>query len=1120
MLDSLKFCNVHSKKTYGRLRILDETESRDFVKQSENETFDSLHASISSTLNSTVYSNLELTPRSKVKAVLERFDMDEFELSKRCFHSVKNYNTYSNGNLSSEIISDDNAYERVKKMLINQGMNKGGQVNKGLFNVFDTSLFSDSSEKLIFGSDKYFLSSVTEFDENFGLKDKLGLMQSSQKKNAHLKIQKVETSFDNILEHNSSIEKDFSLIKKEKIKRTITKKAMEEMLKETERIDRGMALVPERKLDKKTSILNFLKKVGYKTDFLLESSLDHQGLKEESGATRSVSKLDISFMDNYFFQNSDNLNMSSKNQKPFSLDFGIMNITSKFPKATKDCSTPRKIRHVDTQIHKKMSFKTLVSENSSDSELEIDSSFCNSKILGKESKSFIRYKKTDVSYFDLARLGSPSQKSRIKNKLFDHELLVKAAEQVKFERFEREDEFKQKGIILTFFEELKVEDIKKNENRSCKDSDNNEDIWSDVYFTQSVEKSNHENFYSVDSYNGYIVHGNDNMNTNANFDFSDHLDLEDIQSTKIYDVHQISQSDGINDTVVRKKTYRNNSRRIIMDDENEHTGFCNFGLLQDSVDNTLNLSQFFSSTLPNKHVTNNFLQNNIVNGDIVNNSLDVNDLSKETSLKLSQSDVDVNLEVLDNMNNSDCKSMYCSDNGNSEKIEKEFENTQLSMFDPPSSDIVFNSSPISYKYLHSNTAEDGLNASVDSLSNILIHGNSKGKKRLIQRVSNDSNDGDITNNNKNMFYLTSNSKYNSDTDDDKYIASKPEEFIEDQAQESDDEYAGLGGASDDDDDDDLNNAEELEDIIDNTVSSQDIDASDIAAYYMYFSYNDMKIINSLYNDITTGNLKKRRNTMLFDLDDSEDEESLQRRNKRAQIIRQKLLDDQINNPKMKAFLNTIEDNQENLQTFVDIDNENSKLQKSSDIKSLFFSDAVSNVDSIAEDISPKSGILYSRKHVDIKKERSFFVDQQDTEILADMLIDNDDIEKKTNNLIGVIDRVTDECLSKEFPCFSPLVFNKGKSLNLFSKRSLFGKDHLFNNDDYQVEKKKTVLGEVFKINSINFASKLASRAVNYNRPAITKNLKVVNSKILNKKTVNEKRKNNVLKLFQTSTITV
>ncbi|KTW28719.1 chromatin-modulating protein MRC1 [Pneumocystis jirovecii RU7] len=1156
------------RKTYGRLQILDETESINSIKQTENEMFSSLSTSVSLTSSPTIYSNSELTPRSKVKATLARFDIDEFELyddskhssllldgaaqffnNKKSSGSVKDCNTYLNEDLSPEIISKDSAYERVKKMLIRQTVNKDNEchfntkhdilklrekdnlLNKGLFNVLDTSLSSDSSEKLIFGS---------------GLKEKSSLVQSGQKKHTYLETQKSETSGD-ALDHNFSLKKDCSLIKKKK--RAITKKVMEEMQKETERMDRGMALVPERRLDKKTSILNFLKKVGYRADSVFESSLDQQGSEKESETTLIASELDISFTDNNHSQNNDySLNISSKDQMSLSLDFEIPNIISKFPKAAKPCLISKQIEVVNYQNHKKMSFKTLVFENSSDSELEIDSLFYNSKNSEKEFKSFMSCGETHVSYFDLARLGSPSQKSRIKNKLFDHELLVKAAEQVKSERLEREDELKRKGIVLTSFEErakevvevddlvekerLKAEDVRNIDNDNDDDDDN---IWNNVCVAQNAKKSNDE-FFNIDNHNGDIIHDDNNVNINVDLDFSGHSDLKDIENVKIYDADQNDQSDLLSseesegaqyvldemeEATIRTKICRNNARRVIMDDENEYNDFCNSRPLQDSVDNIFNLSQFFSSTLPNKHIANDFLENNIIDEKIVNETLNVDDLSKEMSFKLSQANVNLNLETLDNMNDSNCKLVSFSGNRNFDNVEKEFENTQLSMFDPPSSDIVFDNFSVSPRYLHSNTIEVGLNVDVNLPSNILV-GDFKRKKRLIQRVSSNNNYSDIVNNDENVFSSATNSKCNFESNNYKHLASKPEEFIEDQAQESDDEYAGLGGTSDDDD---LDDVKELEDMIDNTVSFQDIDASDIAAYYMKKEIdNDMKIISNLYNDITTGNLKKRRNVMLFDLDDSDDDESFQRRNKRQQIIRQKLLDNQnlsfmADNPKMKAFLSTIEDNQENLQSFVDvIDDESLKSQKSNDdIKNLIFPDAVLNVDNIVENVLPESRILYSKKYADIKKELSFFVDQQDTKTFADVLIDND-VKKRFDNFTGVIDRVADKCVSKELFCFPFSVFSKGKFANSLFKRSLFGKDHLSNNDDCFIEKKKNVLGEIFKTSSINFASKLASRAVNYNRSVIAKNLKVTDSKILNKKAVNEKRKSNVLKLFQANTI--
>lgn len=474
---------------------------------------------------------------------------------------------------------------------------------------------------------------------------------------------------------------------------------------------------------------------------------------------------------------------------------------------------------------------------------------------------------------------------------------------------------------------------------------------------------------------------------------------------------------------------------------------------------------------------------------------------------------DVNLKISNDLNDFNCKSL-CSFNNGSEKVQKEFQNTQMSMFEPPSSDIVPDNFPLSSRYSRS---DDALHSSVSAelSSDVLIHGDLKRKKRLVLRNSDDEDYNYIENNNNNILYSNSTSKYSCEVDN-KHFICKPEDFIEDQAQESDDEYAGLGGKSDDDD---LDN-KEIEDIIDDTISSQDIDATDIAAYYMKKEMeDDSKIINNLLNDITRGNLRKRRG-MFFGLNDLDDEEeALKARDKRAYIIKQKLLDNQnlsfmADNPKMKAFLTTIEDNYGNPSLSIDfIDNEPLKAQeKIDDATSLTFSNTALNNNNNVKNTF-KSETLYFSKN--LEKEPLFSIEDESTEIFKNELVDND-MERRFDCLTNVVDRTSSKHVLKES---SSLTFNaKGKLMKLLSNGSFSQKKrNLFSDNNFQLENKENPLGKI--LNTDIITSKLASRAVNYNKPA-AKNIKTINSKLINKKVVNEKRKNDLLKLFQANTIAV
>ncbi|RLL95466.1 hypothetical protein CFD26_102764 [Aspergillus turcosus] len=142
--------------------------------------------------------------------------------------------------------------------------------------------------------------------------------------------------------------------------------------------------------------------------------------------------------------------------------------------------------------------------------------------------------------------------------------------------------------------------------------------------------------------------------------------------------------------------------------------------------------------------------------------------------------------------------------------------------------------------------------------------------------------------------------------------SKAKEIVEDAAEESDDEYAGLGGASDDSEDEE--DAYDQQMINDN--SGETVDEKELAALNALHQRNaDEKQVAKLLKDITTGALRRRRHADdEFDLDDSDDELLARRRAKQREFARMRkalLADEKIGeiaeNPKKAAFFKAIED---------------------------------------------------------------------------------------------------------------------------------------------------------------------------------------------------------------------
>ncbi|KAF9700470.1 hypothetical protein EKO04_001224 [Ascochyta lentis] len=134
--------------------------------------------------------------------------------------------------------------------------------------------------------------------------------------------------------------------------------------------------------------------------------------------------------------------------------------------------------------------------------------------------------------------------------------------------------------------------------------------------------------------------------------------------------------------------------------------------------------------------------------------------------------------------------------------------------------------------------------------------------------------------------------------------------VEEQADESEDEYAGIGGISDDDSGEE---DDELKNMIDHNEVK--VDERQIAAFYADKSKkDDEKNINQLYKDLMNGGLRKRAGRDAFDMSDSEDEAEMKQRKKRADFARmQKALmsDENIGkiaeNPKQQAFFKTLAD---------------------------------------------------------------------------------------------------------------------------------------------------------------------------------------------------------------------
>jgi mediator of replication checkpoint protein 1 len=141
--------------------------------------------------------------------------------------------------------------------------------------------------------------------------------------------------------------------------------------------------------------------------------------------------------------------------------------------------------------------------------------------------------------------------------------------------------------------------------------------------------------------------------------------------------------------------------------------------------------------------------------------------------------------------------------------------------------------------------------------------------------------------------------------------------VDEAAEESDDEYAGLGGASDEENANDVENDDDRR-MIDHDANVGEGDEAALAGYHADRERKaDEAGVSKLYQDITTGRLRRRRGANdELDLSDEEDAAARKREAKRREFarMRRELLKDEAvgkiaEDKKKEAFLRSLEDRQ-------------------------------------------------------------------------------------------------------------------------------------------------------------------------------------------------------------------
>ncbi|KAK9476539.1 MRC1-like domain-containing protein [Lipomyces japonicus] len=142
------------------------------------------------------------------------------------------------------------------------------------------------------------------------------------------------------------------------------------------------------------------------------------------------------------------------------------------------------------------------------------------------------------------------------------------------------------------------------------------------------------------------------------------------------------------------------------------------------------------------------------------------------------------------------------------------------------------------------------------------------------------------------------------------------EMFDEDAEESEDEWAGIGGESDSGDSELDEPDSELDEMVNDNFDGTTIVREDMAALHAAHELDqDSKLVADLVKGVH-GGFRKRRDRGGFDLSDSDDEQIFaeQRRKRRdkkrkQELMKDKNLSDLADNPKARAFYETIEDDE-------------------------------------------------------------------------------------------------------------------------------------------------------------------------------------------------------------------
>ncbi|GAO48025.1 hypothetical protein G7K_2213-t1 [Saitoella complicata NRRL Y-17804] len=721
---------------------------------------------------------------------------------------------------------------------------------------------------------------------------------------------------------DGSDEEEKGKVVKERKPRAASKKAMEEMHKETLRMERSMALAPEVYVKKKVSMGDFFKKFGYKggkkdEPVAEEAATPALPVQDEqtvvSEETKKALERAAPVLETEEPEQPKNqirqaaFEMEDDSDMELDLPSAVEALSSQAAPKSSPAKPPAPAPSAATSVLTKAAriaktkFTEIVLDDSDEEgEDEEKSVSIHSQVLARAKASRATNSAITKDQQLLKRLAGVSRKGKtapnaapaMSKADLNKQLLMAAGMQAKLEREEKEAELRAKGIYKSVEEHVKEEEavmdlvekareqaekIKKMEDAKKKEKkeEGGEDDDGDWDMEEEEEEASAEESNSED--------GDSDADEGENRDFSDEEGSESgeeeendenvppspsaLTSTRpgVGLLPAAMESDDEDDSiaVVKPRALR---RIRALDDEDEAEG------VEPTGDG---LTQFFAT------------------------GTTVNSVTPRRAATLS--------DTPQNAWSLEYEDVVLATQNQATQVLAEVDATQVSVFAPPSPGVQSSQPEAAAPRRFANNMES-TQADPTQIDEVSL----PRKGRLMQRQATAEDDDESS-----AFNVMRRAAKKHKAKEVKDMSEKEQErirgFVEEQAEESEDEYAGLDGG---DDEVDLGTGSDLEDLIDH--ETQDVDDTGLAAFYAQKELDsDTKAISDLLNDITNGGLRRKRGGRMMDLDsddeDEEDEEiARERYNRRLQAMRKKLLEDEklsnlANNPKMSAFLAAIED---------------------------------------------------------------------------------------------------------------------------------------------------------------------------------------------------------------------